>query len=82
MSNIELNLDEMEQVSGGKGGSPTPLAPTAAYDVYRIEGGATLTRIANRYKTTVDYLMAINPTITNMNDITAGYYMYVPKRLR
>ena len=82
MSNNELNLNEMETVTGGKGGSPTPLPPVSAYDVYRIESGATLTRIARKFHTTVDYLMMINPTITNRNDITAGYYMYVPKRLR
>ena len=82
MSNTELNMNEMEAVTGGKGGSPTPLSPTAQFDVYRIESGATLTRIANRFNTTVNYLMAINPTITNKNDITAGYYMYVPKKLK
>lgn len=82
MSNIELNLNEMETVTGGKGGSPTPLAPTKEFDVYKIEYGTTLTRIANKFKTTIAYLMAINPTITNKNDITAGYYMYVPKKLK
>ncbi len=79
MENMELNLNEMENVVGGKGGSKTQLKPTAKYDVYRIQRGDTLTRIAYRYKTTVDNLVKINPTITNKNDITAGYYMYVPK---
>ena len=82
MNNIEMNLNEMEAVTGGKGGSPTPLTPTAQYDVHRIKGGETLIRIANRYRTTVNYLMDINPTITNKNDITAGYYMYVPRLLK
>ncbi len=80
MENMELNLNEMENISGGKGGSRTPLAPTKDYDVYRIESGTTMIRIAHRFHTTVDYLMAINPTITNKNDITAGYYMYIPKQ--
>ena len=52
MSNTELNLNEMETVAGGKGGSPTPLPPVSAYDVYRIESGATLTRIARKFHTT------------------------------
>ena len=82
MSNEELNLNEMETVSGGKGGSPTPLAPTAVFDVYRVESGDTLTRIAGKFKTSVSYLMAINPTISSKNDITAGYYMYVPRMQR
>ena len=80
MENMELNLNEMEEIVGGKGGSKTPLKPTAQYDVYRIQSGDTLTRIAYRYNTTVDFLVKINPTITNANDITAGYYMFVPKK--
>ena len=79
MDNKELNLNEMEAVSGGRGGSPTYIS-SSKYDTYRIESGATLTRIANRFHTTIDYLMSINPTITNRNDITAGYYMFVPKQ--
>ncbi len=80
MSENELNLNVMEAVTGGKGGSPAPLSPTKQFDVYRIESGATLPRIAYRFNTTIDYLMSINPTIKNKNDITAGYYMYVPKQ--
>ena len=82
MSKIELNLNEMEEVTGGKGGSPAPLAPTATFDVHKIRSGETLTQIANRYKTNANYLMDINPTITNKNDITAGYYIYVPRLLK
>ena len=74
----ELNLNQMEEVTGGKGGSATPLTPTAKYDVYKIQSGDNLTRIATRYNTTVQYLFDINPTITNKNDITAGRWMYVP----
>ena len=76
----ELNLNEMEQVVGGSGGSKTPLSPTKEFDVHQIVSGETLTRIASRYNTTVQYLVDINPTITNKNDITAGRWMYVPKK--
>ena len=31
-------------------------------------------------KLTVNYLLSINPTITNKNDITAGFYIYVPAK--
>lgn len=82
MSNIEMNLNEMEAVTGGKGGSPTPLTPTIGLDVHRIVSGETLSGIAGRYHTSVNHLMDINPTITNKNDITAGFYMYVPGMLR
>lgn len=78
MSN-EVNMNELEAVSGGAGGSSTPLPPKAGCQVYRIIGNDTLTRIAQRFNTTVDYLMAINKgIIDNKNFIRAGFYMYVP----
>ena len=80
MDNMELNLNEMENVVGGAGGSKTPLPRKEGFEVYKILPGNTLTRIANKFHTTVDYLVSINPTITNRNDITAGRYMYVPKQ--
>ena len=57
-----------------------PCPPKAGCDVYQIVGNDNLTRIAARFNTTIDYLMAINPTITNRNFIRAGFYMYVPKQ--
>ena len=78
MENRELNMNEMEEIVGGRGGSPTRLPRKKGYEVIKIERGATLTRIAYKYDTTVDYLVKINKTITDPNDITAGYYMYVP----
>ena len=80
MENMELNLNEMENAAGGNGGSPTPLLPKAGFDVYKIQGGDNLTRIAKKFNTTVDYLVAINPTITNKNFIRAQFYIYVPKQ--
>ena len=78
MSN-EVNMNELEAVSGGGGGSSTPLPPKAGCQVYKIIGNDTLTRIAQRFNTTVDYLMAINKgIIDNKNFIRAGFYMYVP----
>ena len=78
MDNKELNMNEMEQINGGDGGSRTPLPPKAGFKVYRILEGETLTRIAKKFNTTVDYLFAINDTITDKNFIRAGFYMYVP----
>lgn len=74
----EMNMNEMENVVGGQGGSPTRLPDVPGYLVYRIKSGDCLSRIAGRYGTTAEYLKAINPTIYNINDITAGYYIYVP----
>ena len=74
----ELNLNELEAVTGGMGGSSKMLPVKPGLAVYQIVKGDNLTKIAKRFSTTVDYLVAINPTIKNKNDITAGYYMYVP----
>ena len=74
----ELNLEAMEEVVGGRGGSPKPLPPKAGFHVYQIQSGETLIQIARRFNTTAEHLKAINPTITNARDITAHYYIYVP----
>ena len=74
----ELNMNEMEMVNGGKGGSPTILPPKLGFIVYKIIAGDNLTRIAKKFNTTVSYLMEINPTITDKNFIRTGYYIYVP----
>ena len=79
MENNELNLNEMEQVNGGFGGSPTPLPHKAGYIVHKIVKGENLTRIAKQYGTTVQKIVDCNPTITNKNDITAGFYIYIPQ---
>ena len=79
MNSSELNLNEMEEVVGGKGGSPTPLPHKPGLAVYQIQKGDKLGTIARRFHTSVDFLMEVNITITNRNDITAGYYMYVPE---
>ncbi len=74
----ELNLSEMEEAAGGMGGSGKKLPGKKGFKVYQIQKGDTLIRIANRFGTTADYLKKINPTIKDKNDITAGFYIYVP----
>ncbi len=75
----ELSLDEMAQVSGGKGGSPTHLPPKGGCIEYRIQGTDTLTKIAHRYNTSIEFLMNINDgIISSRHDITTGWYIYVP----
>ena len=75
----ELSLEELEGVAAGRGGSPTPLPPKAGCIVYQIRRGDVLPRIARKYGTTVGAIKAVNPMIYNVNDITAGYYIYVPE---
>ena len=73
----ELTLDEMEDAVGGKGGSRKRLREKKGYIVYRIRPGDTLNRIASVYGTTAKEIMDENPTISNINEITAGYYIYI-----
>lgn len=74
----ELNMEELGSVEGGMGGSARELPPKAGMKVYRIVRGDTLSKLATVYKTTVNKIVAANPTIKNANDITAGYYIYIP----
>lgn len=74
----ELSLVEMEEVNAGTGGSPRKLPKKSGLKVIQIKRGDCLSKIASRYHTTVSYLYQINDTIYDINDITAGYYMYVP----
>jgi LysM repeat protein len=46
---------------------------------YKIQNGDTLITLANRHKTTVAYLMHINPSIKNPNKIYVGQVINVPK---
>ncbi len=78
MDNLELNLNELESAVGGSGGSKKRLTPTGNFDVYQIRKGDTLGKIARKYNTTAEYLKSINPTIRNINDITADYWIFVP----
>ena len=79
MDNMELNLNEMEEAVGGKGGSRKVLPKKEGFIVYQIAAGDNLTNIAKKYKTTVKAIMAANATIKKSNDITAGYWIYIPQ---
>ena len=86
MNEQELNLNEMEEIAGGKGkydnekgGSSNPLPPKAGCIVYKVQPNDNLTRIAERYNTTIAKIMAVNTgIITNKNFIRSGFYIYVP----
>ena len=79
-NNMELNLNEMEEVVGGKneGGFLKKPAACTGRKIYRIVHGDTLIKIAHRHNTTVDKLMAINPELKSRNFIVSGCYIYVP----
>ena len=79
MTGRELTLNEMEKIVGGTGGSRRPLPERNGLYVYQIQRGDTLGKIARRFNTDAEYLKSINHTIDNINDITPGYYIYVPQ---
>jgi len=51
--------------------SPTPL-------VYVVQGGDNLTKIANKFDTTVSAILAANPDIKDANDIKVGQQITIP----
>ena len=70
-------------------GSPSPspsasvsLAPTASPKAtpltYTVKAGDTLTKIANKFKTTNKAILAANPTIKNANLIAVGDVLVIP----
>ena len=69
----ELNANDMEKISGGY----RRLPEKEGFIVYKIVSSDTLTRIAQRYRCTVDDLLRWNPKITNKNLIYAGDYIYI-----
>lgn len=78
---VELNLDQMEEAAGGKanyGGYEKKPADKAGYVIYRIQSGDVLGRIARKFGTTVQKILAANPCIPDQNRIMAGYYIYIP----
>ena len=85
MENNELNLEQMEQASGGAGkvkagGLKEKPAEKPGYVIHKITATDNLTRIANKYNTTINAILACNPSIKDKNLIRTGYYIYVPKK--
>ncbi len=59
---------------------PSPTAePTPAQVVYTVKAGDTLSRIAAKYKVTVDQILEANPKIKNPNQIAAGDKIVIPQ---
>ena len=76
----ELDLNTMEQASGGKneGGYEKRPPEKAGCFIYKIERNDTLSKLAGRYHTTVDKIMRVNPELKNRNFIVTGCYIYIP----
>lgn len=66
---------EGQRLAVPKGGTP---APGGATDIYVVQRGDTLRKIATRYETSVDELLRLNPNIKNRNLIYVGQKIVVP----
>ncbi len=71
-NNRNLELEEMEEVSGGVYGDGT----VTVID-YVVVRGDTLGRLANRFNTTVNSIMKLNPIIKNRNLIVTGWTLKI-----
>ena len=81
MDNMELNLEQMEEVVGGKnegGYEKKPRSKKGCF-IYKVKSGDCLSRLAGTYGTTVKKIMSVNPELTNANYIVAGHYIYIPE---
>lgn len=64
---------------GGDGGEVVPMPDPAddGRDFYKVQPGDSLWRIAGSFKTTVDALRRLNPTIGNPDAIKVGQYIQI-----
>ena len=76
----ELNLEEMEKVTGGgnEGGYEKRPRDKEGCFIYRICHGDTLGKIARRNGTTEYRILSVNPEIRNPSFIVVGHYIYIP----
>ena len=80
MENMELNLNEMAEITGGAGGYDKKPAAKKGYTIYQIKAGENLTRIASKFGTTVNAIVKANKAvITNPNFIRTGFFIYIPQ---
>ena len=81
MDNMELNLEQMNEVSGGnnEGGYGYKPREKSGCFIYRIKSGDNLTKIAKRFGTTVDAIYNLNrDKIQDPDLIKIGWKLIIP----
>jgi len=81
-----IYVGQVIEMPGGQAATPTQTTPTptptstpsGTTTTYVVQPGDTLTRIAQRFGTTVQALLAANPQITNPNLIYVGQVIEIP----
>ena len=78
----ELNMNEMETVSGGvvAGGMKDKPAAKNGYIIHKITATDTVWALSRHYGCTMDDIVRANPTIQDKSLIRTGYYLYIPKK--
>ena len=78
----ELNMNEMETVSGGvvAGGMKDKPAAKNGYIIHKITATDTVWALFRHYGCTMDDIVKANPTIQDKSLIRTGYYLYIPKK--
>ena len=79
----ELNINEMEKISGGivaAGGVKDKPAPKAGYIIHQITATDTVWGLSRKYGVTMDAIVEANPSIKDKRLIRTGYYLYIPKK--
>lgn len=78
--NVNLIYEGQRLVVPSGQGVPVPPPPTGG-QVYYVQSGDTLRKIAAKFNTTVDALLKLNPQITNPNVIYVGQAITIPAEL-
>lgn len=78
--NVNLIYEGQRLVVPSGQGVPVPPPPTGG-QVYYVQRGDTLRKIAAKFNTTVDALLKLNPQITNPNVIYVGQAITIPAEL-
>ena len=79
IANDLANLNKVTTPAPAPTPTQTTTTPVQKYETYTIKYGDTLSKIAQKYGTTIEKIMAANPYITNKNKIYAGKTLQIPK---
>ena len=84
MTEMEMNLNEMEQISGGvvAGGVKNKPAAKAGYIIHQITATDTVWALSRHYGRTMDDIVKANPSIRDKRLIRTGYWLYIPAKRR
>jgi LysM repeat protein len=78
--NVNLIYEGQRLVVPSGQGVPVPPPPTSG-QVYYVQSGDTLRKIAAKFSTTMDLVLKVNPQISNPNVIYVGQAITIPAEL-